>query len=115
MRTFCLAIFFHFLTFTVLAQNFEKALDYVIKTPFVESDGRVVSVQYGEDIYLLGKIRGGNSQTSEYAIERYNKDLDLVWSVRKQFTEDDQLKGIKVLNDKLVLFWVTHNIKKRES
>ena len=39
MRTFCLAIFFHFFTLNILAQTLEKNEDYVIKTPFVESDG----------------------------------------------------------------------------
>ena len=95
------------------AQTLKNSREFVVKTPFVESDGRIVSQVENNIAYLLGKSKGGNAQYSQYFLQAYDKNLGLIWSVKKEFEEEDQVLGIQLLNDKVVLFWVSHDLKKK--
>ena len=94
-------------------QELIRSEDYAVKTPFIESDGRTVSVVHNNEVFLAGKSRGGNAQNTVYTIQRIDPELNVKWTARKQFTEEEQLLDMMVLNNRLVLIWVTHDLKNK--
>ena len=113
MRLFFLLIFN--LPLLVFSQQLSRSEEFTIRTPFVESDGRIVTVKdKNNQIYMIGKSKGGNSQSSEYVIQKYSPDLDVLWSTTKSMKSNEQLLGIQILDEIPVLFWTQHRMKKRE-
>jgi hypothetical protein len=93
-----------------ISQVFNKAVDFSIGTPYLEPDGRNLSLKVSEEEFItLAKAKGGVMGPSTYALEKHKKDLTSVFRVSFTAEPEEDVFRMLLLSDKIRLFSVIHN------
>jgi|GEM_PF-718057 len=113
MRILLLAfLFFIAIDAKVFGQVFNKMVDFSIGTPYLEPDGRNLTVKLNAQEFMsLAKAKGGMMGLSNYVLEKYTKDLKVVFSIKMTIEPDEDFFKMITLSDKVRLFSVVHNFR----
>lgn len=95
-----------------MAQVLYKTVDFKIATPYLEPDGRDLSVKINEKEFVsLAKVKGGIFGESIYQLEKYTRDLEVSFSVSLKVTLEEDFFKMVLFGDRLRLFSVVHNTR----
>lgn len=111
MRGFLVIILFFFcFTANSFAQGLNKTIGFSVATSYLEPDDRDLTLKVSDQEFIsLAKVKGGIMGPSYYALEKYTKDLKLVFSEKVMFEPEEDFFKMVQHHDKLRLFSVVHN------
>ncbi|MDB5273834.1 MAG: hypothetical protein JWO58_2201 [Chitinophagaceae bacterium] len=111
MKAFYLFVFLMSLCngMIVSAQSVEFSKDFRLGSPNTEPDGRkdVVVLPNG-DFVALSKVSGSAKGKAEFALERYGKNFETIWSVPLSVENNEEYKDIFFNGKELVLLSGVH-------
>ena len=94
------------------AQVLYKTIDFKIATPYLEPDGRDLAVKINEKEFVsLAKVKGGIFGESIYQLEKYTRDLGVLFSVQLKVPLEEDFFKMVLAGDRLRLFTVVHNTR----
>lgn len=108
-------LLFYVFCFTLLggnifAQVFNKTVAFSIATPYLEPDGREVSLKVNDQEFItLAKVKGGFMGPSNYVLEKMTKDFKSIFKVNWVAEPEEDFFRLVLLKDKIRLFSVVHN------
>lgn len=114
---------FHFVIFLFLlstdytfGQRLMKAENFIINTPFLEPEERILSQRTGsEGIITIAKNKGTTKGASLYFLEHRKTDLSLKWSTPVRISDTENILHLKILDQQVVLFTVIHNERQKHT
>ena len=105
-----------FLNLEAFSQVLKTALPFSTATPFIDPDGRKVSLKIGaDDFVVLSKIKGNLQGESIYQLEKYDKDLTQKFKVLLNCPSEEDFKRMLFNGKDILLFSVLHNESQKKS
>lgn len=101
---------------SVLAQNAEKTQDFSVSTPFVEPIETKKSVLLADQkswISISKTKHNQNNYSGEYVLERYNTDLQKIWSGALSVSASEEYLEFWPQQENVHLFSMTHDRKQK--
>ncbi|MDF2455787.1 MAG: hypothetical protein K0R51_1780 [Cytophagaceae bacterium] len=107
-----ITFFMILLTTQTFGQVLYKTTDFKIATPYLEPDGRDLAIKINEKEFIsLAKVKGSIFGESIYQLEKYNRELEVLFSVPlKAPLEEDYFK-MTLSGERLRLFAAVHNTR----
>lgn len=94
------------------AQVLYKTTDFKISTPYLEPDGRDVALKVNEKEFIsIAKVKGGIFGESVYQLEKYTRDLEVLFSVPVKMPFEEDFFKMTLFDDRVRLFTVVHNTR----
>ncbi|MDQ3394311.1 MAG: hypothetical protein M3512_09410 [Bacteroidota bacterium] len=100
--------------FPILAngQSFIKADDFVIKTPFLEPEDRILSQSIGKQGFVtIAKSKGTTKGDSYYILQHRRPDLSKKWSKEMRLASNENILHLRIIDEQVVIFTVIHDEK----
>ena len=105
-----------FLTLDAYTQVLKTTLPFSTATPFMEPDGRRLTVRMGEDEFvLLSKVKGGLNGESGYQLEKYDKNLGQKFKTPITCSSDEDYKELFYSGTDIILFSVFHSESQKKA
>ncbi|HSZ71058.1 MAG TPA: hypothetical protein VK750_00175 [Cytophagaceae bacterium] len=100
------------LTFPSAGQVLYKTIDFKIGTPYLEPDGRDLTLKINDNEFIsLAKSKGGIFGESVYQLEKYNREMEVLFSVPLKFALEEDFFKLFLAGDRFWLFSVVHNTR----
>ena len=100
----------------VFSQTLGTSKDFSLGSPFNEPDGRNDIVKISTtDIVTLAKAKGNVSGKSDFVLERYDQNLNLVWKTLLQVESYEDYKELYFNGKEVVILSVIHNEKEKKT
>lgn len=94
------------------AQQLVKEKSFIVQTPFLEPDGRKLSLLVKDSLLVnLGKSKGGSRGQSEYLLELRDRNLALQWQVSMHPSPKENFMSLFAAGKTLFIFSVIHDLK----
>ncbi|MDB5271989.1 MAG: hypothetical protein JWO58_356 [Chitinophagaceae bacterium] len=94
------------------AQVLDKIIDFKIATPYLEPDGRDLAFKVSDNEFIsLAKSKGGIFGESVYQLEKYDKDLKVLFSVPLKVALEEDFFKMVLAGDRFRIFSVVHNTR----
>ncbi len=98
------------------AQTLIKEVPFIVASPFLEPDGRRLSIVVADSFCInLGKVSGGTKGAAVYVLEKRGLDLNVAWQVTLQVGRQENFSELFVAGDTLSVFSVLHDLKRRKA
>lgn len=105
-----------FLTLDAYTQVLKTTLPFSTATPFIEPDGRRLTLRIGEEEFvLLSKVKGGLTGESGYQLEKFDKNLGQKFKIPLTCSSDEDYKELFYNGTDIILFSVIHNESQKKS
>lgn len=115
MRRWTFLILF-FLTLDVNSQVLKTSLPFSTATPFIEPDGRKLTLKLSDaEFVLLSKVKGHMHGESGYQLEKFDRDLGQKFKVPIVCTHEEDFKEMFYNGTDILLFSVIHNETQKTS
>lgn len=116
MKKYIIYLFF-FIPLLNIAQTVVKTTPFSLASPFIEPDGRsdYLKIPGTNDFITLSKTKGNQKGVSEFALERYTKDLTKSWSIPLTADQSEEFKKLYFNGKDVVLLSVVHNEKEKKT
>ena len=98
------------------SQTLGTSKDFSLGSPFNEPDGRndIVKIS-ATDIVTLAKAKGNISGKSDFVLERYDQNLNLIWKTLLQVESYEDYKELYFNGKEVVILSVIHNEKEKKT
>lgn len=105
-----------FFAWSLQAQQLVKKEAFSLGTPFLEPDGRRLTLKVNEQRFaMLVKTKGRDKGSGEYALEMRTEALDLEWSRQVEVGSEENFVEMMANEQTLILFSVEHDLRKENS
>ncbi|WMJ72855.1 hypothetical protein RCC89_06720 [Cytophagaceae bacterium ABcell3] len=98
------------------AQVLKNTAQFSLSSPFIETDKRVEMVKINKNEFvILAKTKGNLSGNSRFVLEKYNQELETVFSEPLTASANEDYKELFFNGEDIILFSVNHNTSKKTS
>jgi len=106
----CTFLILLFLTLEAHSQVLKSSLPFSTATPFMEPDGRKLTLKLSEtEFVILSKTKGGLNGESSYQLEKYDKDLGQKFKTAMVCPSEEDYKELFFNGTDIILFSVIHD------
>ncbi|HWZ22333.1 MAG TPA: hypothetical protein VNW06_06735, partial [Cytophagaceae bacterium] len=105
-----------FLNLEAFSQVLKTTLPFSIATPFIDPDGRKVSLKLNENEFvILSKVKGALHGESAYQLEKYDKELTQKFKIQLVCPNEEEFRKMLFNGKDILLFSVLHDEAQKKS